>query len=148
MSGGERTFCRLEVKWLCQKSVMRSVSGERVASISASHQAFSSSARSICRRTNALRSSSPMARTARGSVHSSTQAGGGVRAARVHPGEQSLDAFAPRVSFAYSSICAKPGVEAGAVEKVARLLRTHPLRARGAGHEKRHRENQPEHRLL
>ena len=31
---GERTFCRLDAKWLCQNSVILSVSGDGVASIS------------------------------------------------------------------------------------------------------------------
>ena len=38
-----RTFCWLDTKWLCQNSVIRSVSGEGVASISCTHQARSSS---------------------------------------------------------------------------------------------------------
>ena len=45
MSCGERTFCTLDTKWLCQKSVIFSVSGERVVSISVSHQDCSSNAR-------------------------------------------------------------------------------------------------------
>ena len=44
MSRAKRTFCWLETKWLCQNSVMRSVSGDGVASISRIHQARSSSA--------------------------------------------------------------------------------------------------------
>ena len=34
-----RTFCWLDTKWLCQNSVIRSVSGEGVASISCTHHA-------------------------------------------------------------------------------------------------------------
>ena len=38
MSRAKRTFCWLDTKWLCQNSVMRSVSGDGVASISCIHQ--------------------------------------------------------------------------------------------------------------
>ena len=42
MSCAKRTFCSLDTKWLCQKSVMRSVIGDGVTRISSSHQARSS----------------------------------------------------------------------------------------------------------
>ena len=38
MSRAKRTFCWLDTKWLCQNSVIRSVSGDGVASISCTHQ--------------------------------------------------------------------------------------------------------------
>ena len=40
--GGNRTFCSEDVKWLCQNSTMRSVSGWSVTSISSIHQLRSS----------------------------------------------------------------------------------------------------------
>ena len=80
MSAPERTFCRPEVKWLCQKRVMRSVSGERVVSISVTHQFLRSMARSTCCRWNCFLSSGDRSRTRRGEMNSPTHAGGGVRA--------------------------------------------------------------------
>jgi hypothetical protein len=57
MSFAERTFCWLDTKWLCQNSVMRSASGDSVASISRIHQPRISSPRRTCSRMYARRSS-------------------------------------------------------------------------------------------
>jgi len=58
MSTGDLTFSCPDTKWLCQKSVMRSVKGEGVSSISSSHQLRSSTLILNSRRTNSLRASS------------------------------------------------------------------------------------------
>ena len=82
MSRAKRTFCWLDTKWLCQNSVIRSVSGEGVASISRTHQARSSIPSRTLRCWKARRSStlafSP--RGARSGPESSAQAGGAVTA--------------------------------------------------------------------
>src|SRR6185295_17496274 len=57
MSFAERTFCWLDTKWLCQNSVMRSASGDSVASISRIHQPRISNPRRTCSRMYARRSS-------------------------------------------------------------------------------------------
>ena len=48
MSGTDRTFCCEVAKWLCQNTVMRSVNGLGVSTISCSHHARTS--KPCCRR--------------------------------------------------------------------------------------------------
>ena len=103
MSVPDFTFCRPEVKWLCQKSVMRSVRGEGVVSISVTHQFLSSMARSTCWRWNSFFSSPDRSRSRRGEMNSPTQAGGAVRASAVAP-ERTRSTASRRESVAIASI--------------------------------------------
>jgi hypothetical protein len=58
MSSASFTFCWLDTKWLCQNSVIRSVRGEGVDSISPIHQPRSSKPSRTCCWRNILSSSS------------------------------------------------------------------------------------------
>ncbi len=82
MSRAKRTFCWLDTKWLCQNSVIRSVSGDGVASISCTHHARSSNPSRTLRCWNARRSSTDAdsPRGARSGPSSRAHAGGGVTA--------------------------------------------------------------------
>ena len=106
MRTGERTFCRLEVKWLCQNSVMRSVSGESVVSISSSHQPFSSRPRATSSRWYCWRSSALIRRTRPRGSQAFAHAGGAVRGA-CRTASSSRSTASRRESRAYSSILSR-----------------------------------------
>ena len=92
-----RTFGWPDTKWLCQKSVIRSVSGERVTVISSIHHARSARPSRTCVWTNALRSSGALSlRGGRNGDVSVADAGGG-DAATVRVSRSSLSTAASRV---------------------------------------------------
>ncbi len=66
MRTGERTFCRLDTKWLCQNSTIFSVSGDAVVNISVIHQARSSAPCSMSSRWASFLWSSLIVRSRRG----------------------------------------------------------------------------------